>query len=95
MATLCKTYSTEVAARQAVETLRAARVRGQDIRLLTGSQRHDVRREPAGAFAGAVRPDTPSGPTRAACTCAVSALAASPAMPNGSARAPLPMATAI
>jgi hypothetical protein len=61
MATLCKTYSTEVVARQVVEALRAARVQGRNIRLLTGCQQHDVRREPAGGFAGAVGPNAPVG----------------------------------
>jgi hypothetical protein len=61
MATLCKTYSTEVRARQAVEALRTARVPGRTIRLLTGCQLHDVRREPVGGFAGAVGASAPVG----------------------------------
>ena len=61
MTTLCKTYSSEVVARQAVEMLRAAGVPGRDIRLLTGCPVHDVRREPTGGFAGTVGPDAPVG----------------------------------
>jgi hypothetical protein len=61
MATLCKTYSTEVRARRAVKALRAARVPGRVIRLLTGCELHDVRREPIGGFAGAVGPSAPVG----------------------------------
>jgi hypothetical protein len=57
MTTICKTYSSEVVARHAVDVLRAAGVPGRDIRLLTGCCMHDVRREPAGGFAGAVGPD--------------------------------------
>jgi hypothetical protein len=61
MTTLCRTYSTEVRARRAVKGLRAARVPGRVIRLLTGSQLHDVRREPIGGFTGAVGPSAPVG----------------------------------
>jgi hypothetical protein len=61
MTTLCKTYSTEVAARRAVEALRATGVPARDIRLLTGREAHDVRREPVGGFAGPVGPDAPVG----------------------------------
>jgi hypothetical protein len=61
MTTLCKAYSTEIAARRAVEALRATGERARDIRLLTGTRLGDVRREPAGGFAGPVRPDAPVG----------------------------------
>jgi hypothetical protein len=61
MATLCKTYPDEIAAREAIETLRAAGVPGHAIRLLTGHALHDVRREPVGAFAGTLAPDAPVG----------------------------------
>jgi hypothetical protein len=61
MATLCKTYPSEVMARRAVDALRAADVPGRDVRLLTGCRAHDVRREPVGGFAGAVGPDAPVG----------------------------------
>jgi hypothetical protein len=61
MTTLCKAYSTEIAARRAVEALRATGVRARDIRLLTGSRLGDVRREPVGGFAGPVAPDAPVG----------------------------------
>jgi hypothetical protein len=61
MTTLCKTYSSEIVARQAVEALRAEGVPGRDIRLLTGCAVHDIRREPTGGFAGAVGPHAPVG----------------------------------
>jgi hypothetical protein len=61
MATLCKTYPSEHLARKAIDTLRAAGVPAQDIRLLTGSRMHDVRDEPVGEFAGAARPRDPVG----------------------------------
>jgi hypothetical protein len=59
MKTLCRTYSSEVVARQAVEALRAAGVHGRDIRLLTGCRLHDIRQEQTGGFAGTVGPDAP------------------------------------
>jgi hypothetical protein len=58
MATLTHTYPNEIAARRAVEELRAG---GVDVRLLVGSALHDVRREPVGGFAGPVGPDAPLG----------------------------------
>ena len=61
MTTLCKAYSTEIAARRAVEALRATGERARDIRLLTGTRLGDVRREPVGGFAGPVAPDAPVG----------------------------------
>jgi hypothetical protein len=61
MAALCKIYSAEVVARQAVDALTAAGVPGRDIRLLTGSRLHDVRREEAGSFYGRVDPGAPVG----------------------------------
>jgi hypothetical protein len=61
MTTLCKAYTSEVAARQAVEALRTAGLPGRDIRLLTGSRLHDVRREPVGGFAGILGPDARVG----------------------------------
>jgi hypothetical protein len=61
MATLYKTYPDDTTAREAVETLRAAGVPGHAIRLLSGASLHDVRREPAGAFAGTIPPDAPVG----------------------------------
>jgi hypothetical protein len=61
MTTLCKTYSTEAAARRAVEALRAMGVPERDIRLLTGRELRDVRREPVGGFAGPIGPDDPVG----------------------------------
>jgi hypothetical protein len=56
-----KTYSSEVAARGAIEALRAAGVPERDIRLLTGTRLRDVRREPVGGFAGPVAPNAPIG----------------------------------
>jgi len=61
MTTLTKTFATEVAARRAVEALRAAGVPERDVRLLLGSAPRDIRREPAGGFAGPVAPDAPIG----------------------------------
>jgi hypothetical protein len=61
MTTLSETYSTEVAARRAVEALRAAGVPARDIRLLTGTRLGDVRREPVGGFAGPIAPNAPVG----------------------------------
>jgi hypothetical protein len=56
MATLCKTYPTHDAARDAVEELRATGVPASDIRLVIGGTEHDIRREPVGGFAGRVEP---------------------------------------
>jgi hypothetical protein len=61
MTTLTRTYATELAARPAVEALRAIGVPKRDIRLLVGSAPRDIRREPAGGFAGPVAPDAPIG----------------------------------
>jgi hypothetical protein len=61
MTTLTKTYPTELAARRAVEALRATGVPERDIRLLAGSAPRDIRREPVGGFAGPVAPDAPVG----------------------------------
>ncbi|HEV3376567.1 MAG TPA: hypothetical protein VG126_04745 [Thermoleophilaceae bacterium] len=61
MTTLTKTYPTELAARRAVEALRATGVAERDIRLLAASARRDIRREPVGGFAGRVAPDAPIG----------------------------------
>ena len=61
MATLCKTYSSDALATQAVDALRSAGVPGPDIHLLTGCREHDVRREPMGRFAGSIAPDEQVG----------------------------------
>jgi hypothetical protein len=61
MTTLYRTYSTEVAARRAVDGLRGIGVADRDIRLLTSRAPYDVRREPVGGFAGPVGPDAPVG----------------------------------
>jgi hypothetical protein len=61
MATLTRTYPTELAARGAVEALRAIGVPERDIRLLAGSAPRDSRREPVGGFAGPVAADAPIG----------------------------------
>jgi hypothetical protein len=61
MSTLCRTYVSDAAARRAVAALRAAGVPEHDIRVLTGSRRHDVREEPVGAFRGTLPPDAPVG----------------------------------
>jgi hypothetical protein len=61
MATLCRTYPTPEAAREAVEQLQAEGVPGNDIRLLTGGFEHDIRRETVGGFAGPIPPEAPVG----------------------------------
>jgi hypothetical protein len=61
MTTLTKTYATELAARRAVEALRATGVPERDIRLLAGSAPRDIRREPRGGFGGPALPDAPIG----------------------------------
>jgi hypothetical protein len=61
MTTLIKTFATDIAARRAVESLRAAGVQERDIRLLAGSAPRDIRREPVGGFAGPVAPDSAVG----------------------------------
>jgi hypothetical protein len=61
MTTLTKMYPTEIAARRAVEAMRATGVPERDIRLLAGTAPRDIRREPAGGFAGPVAPDAPVG----------------------------------
>ena len=61
MTTLTKTYPTELAARRAVEALRATGVAEGDIRLLAGTAPRDIRHEPAGGFARPVAPDAPIG----------------------------------
>jgi hypothetical protein len=61
MTTLCKTYSSEIVARRAVDALMTAGVPERDIRVLTGCRVHDVRRERVGAFAGSLRPDARVG----------------------------------
>jgi hypothetical protein len=61
MTTLTRTYPTEVAARRAVEVLRATGVAERDIRLLAASAPRDIRHEPVGGFAGPVAPDAPVG----------------------------------
>ena len=61
MTTLTKTYPTELAARRAVEALRATGVPERDIRLLAGTAPRDIRHEPVGGFAGLIAPDAPIG----------------------------------
>jgi hypothetical protein len=61
MSMLCKTYSDEEHAREAVERLFEAGLPRRSIRLLTGSPPHDVRAERVGTFAGSIGPDAPVG----------------------------------
>jgi hypothetical protein len=61
MATLSKTYSSEDAARRAVEAMLAAGVPRRDVRLLTSRPQRDIRREPAGGFAGPIGHNAPIG----------------------------------
>jgi len=56
MNALCRAYDSIAAADAAVETLVAAGVPGDDVRLLMGAALHDARAEDAGGFAGAVAP---------------------------------------
>jgi hypothetical protein len=61
MTTLTKTYPTDVAARRAVQALRATGVPERKIRLLAGSAPRDIRHEPVGGFARPVAPHAPVG----------------------------------
>jgi hypothetical protein len=61
MTTLTRTYPTELAARRAVDALRATGVAERDIRRLVGRAPRDIRQEPVGGFAGPVAPDAPIG----------------------------------
>jgi hypothetical protein len=61
MATLCKAYPSEAAARRAIQSLRAAGLPPQGAHLVTGGPLHDLRREPVGEFAGRADPDAPVG----------------------------------
>ena len=70
MKTLCETYPTQAAVRDATEAFSASGVPHHNIRLLIGHRLHDIRYEPVGGFGGSVDPDAPvgkfSGPPRAA-----------------------------
>lgn len=61
MTTFTRTYATELAARRAVQALRATGVAERNIRLLAGSAPRDIRQEPVGGFARPVAPDAPIG----------------------------------
>jgi hypothetical protein len=61
MNALCRAYDSTTAADAAVETLVAAGVPGDDVRLLMGAELHDARIEDAGNFAGAVAPGAEVG----------------------------------
>ena len=61
MTTLCNTFPGELAARHAIELLRASGIREQDLTLLIGRRPGDVRRQPVGGFAGPVGPEAPVG----------------------------------
>ena len=61
MATLCKAYASEAAARHAVESLCTAGLPPQGAQLIYGGRLHDRRREVMGEFAGPVAPDDPRG----------------------------------
>ena len=58
MGALFKTYSGDSAARHDAEAPSNER---QRLRVVAEGRRHDVRDEPAGGFAGPVRPDAPVG----------------------------------
>jgi hypothetical protein len=61
MATLCRSYPSEAAARRAIEALRQAGLPPQGAHLIIGGALHDLRREPVGEFAGRAAPDAPVG----------------------------------
>jgi hypothetical protein len=61
MATLCRSYPSEAAARRAIDGLRAAGLPPQGAHLITGHPPHDLRQEPVGEFARTVEPDAPVG----------------------------------
>jgi hypothetical protein len=61
MTTLSRTYATQLAARSAVDALRATGIAKPDIRLLVGSAPRDIRGEPVGGFARPIAPDAPVG----------------------------------
>jgi hypothetical protein len=61
MATLCRAYASEAAARRAIEDLRAQGLPPQGAQLITGGSLHDLRREPVGEFLGTAAPDAPVG----------------------------------
>jgi len=61
MATLCKAYPSEAAARHAVESLCTAGLPPQGAQLIYGGRLHDRRREVMGEFAGPVAPEAPRG----------------------------------
>jgi hypothetical protein len=61
MATLCRAYPSELAARHAIERLRTAGLPPQGAQLICGGRQRDRRREPIGEFAGPVAPDAPVG----------------------------------
>ena len=94
MTALRETYSSQAAARRAVEALRTASVPDRDIHLLTGFRYHDVRSEPVGGFAGAVDPTAPVGTYAGPPQGGGTPPEASTACPITSARDPLPMPSA-
>ena len=61
MATLCRAYPSEAAARRAIAGLRAAGLPPQGAHLITGGSLHDLRREPVGEFLGQADPEAPVG----------------------------------
>lgn len=61
MTTLCETYPSQAAARDATEAYSTSGVPHHNIRLLIGHPLHDIRHEPVGGFGGPVGPDAPVG----------------------------------
>jgi hypothetical protein len=61
MATLCRTYPSEAAARHALEDLRSAGLPPQGAQLIVGARVHDRRREPMGEFGRLAGPEAPVG----------------------------------
>lgn len=69
MTTLCETYPSRAAARDATEAFSTSGIPHHNIRLLIGHPWHDIRYESLGGFGGSLDPDAPvgkfSGPPRA------------------------------
>jgi hypothetical protein len=61
MATLCRAYASEAAARRAIDDLRAGGLPPQGAQLITSGSLHDLRQEPVGEFLGTAAPDAPVG----------------------------------
>ena len=61
MAAVCRSYASHAEALEAVESVLAAGVGGEDVLVLTGERARDARADPVGAFAGSAAHDAPVG----------------------------------